>query len=121
MSNSAESSCLIFPESGFRTIEKNGIIFKYAEFGEHSIASTHHIKMWMHNNHTGLMLEWHNAVSWPRMGIANDMMSLVEIHRGTWDLFEHDHYNGRSIRLQYGAHQLMDMGFNDILSSFRAV
>lgn len=108
--------------------EKDVKNIKYVEFGEWSSEkSTHHIKMWNNNNHTGAMIEHHYGRPITGMGIFNDMMSLVEIHRGQWELFEHDNFGGFSVILGYGAHQLMDItmpdgrSFNDQLSSYRPV
>lgn len=118
---------LDIPEPSFKTIEIDGRIIKHAEFGSRYDKSSHHIKMWQHNDHSGILIEWHRSVSIVHMGPFNDMMSLVEIHRGEWELYQHINHDGWSVRLSPGAHQLMDYrmdngeDFNDKLSSFRAV
>ena len=55
------------------------------------------------------------------MGPMNDQATLVIVKAGRWALYEHSDFRGRELIFDRGFHNLGDYGFNDQLSSFKAI
>lgn len=52
---------------------------------------------------------------------ANDSISSVIVHSGTWRFFEHGNFTGASFDLAAGYHNNLPNGWNDRITSFKPV
>ena len=51
----------------------------------------------------------------------NDQISSIQIASGNWELFEHDNFAGKVLKLSPGRYPRLIDGWNDSISSFRCI